>query len=49
MSRVTPVYRTEDEVRDEAKLILGFDKIEDGIKQGMVLVYKSGHKKLNDL
>ena len=32
MSRVTPVYRTEDEVRDEAKLILGFDKIEDGIK-----------------
>ena len=34
MSRVTPVYRTEDEVRDEAKLILGFDKIEDGIKQG---------------
>lgn len=31
MSRVTPVYRTEDEVRDEAKLILGFDKIEDGI------------------
>lgn len=34
MSKVTPIYRTEDEVRDEAKLILGFDKIEDGIKQG---------------
>lgn len=26
--------RTEDEVRDEAKLILGFDKKEKGIKQG---------------
>ncbi len=27
-------YRTEDEVRDSAKIILGFDKIEPKIKQG---------------
>ena len=27
-------YRTEDEVRDSAKLILGFDKIEKNVKQG---------------
>ena len=27
-------YRTEDEVRDSAKLILGFDKIEPKVKQG---------------
>ena len=26
--------RTEDEVRDSAKLILGFDKTEDGVQQG---------------
>ena len=26
--------RTEDEVRDEAKIILGFDKKETGIQQG---------------
>lgn len=26
--------RTEDEVRDEAKIILGFDKKEPGIQQG---------------
>lgn len=26
--------RTEDEVRDSAKLILGFDKAEDGVQQG---------------
>lgn len=31
MSRVPPVYRTEDKVRDDAKLILGFDKFENGI------------------
>lgn len=27
-------FRTEDEVRDSAKLILGFDKTEDGVQQG---------------
>ena len=27
-------YRTEDEVRDSAKLILGFDKVEPKVKQG---------------
>lgn len=27
-------YRTEDEVRDSAKLILGFDKNEPKVKQG---------------
>lgn len=27
-------FRTEDEVRDSAKLILGFDKTEDGAQQG---------------
>lgn len=27
-------YWTEDEVRDSAKLILGFDKTEDGVQQG---------------
>ena len=27
-------YRTEDEVRDSAKLLLGFDKIEANVKQG---------------
>lgn len=27
-------YRTEDEVRDSAKLILGFDKTEPKVKQG---------------
>lgn len=26
--------RTEDEVRDSAKLVLGFDKTEDGVQQG---------------
>ena len=26
-------YRTEDEVRDSAKLILGFDKTEPKVKQ----------------
>ena len=28
-------YRTEDEVRDSAKLILGFDKTEPKVKQGI--------------
>lgn len=28
------VYRTEDEVRDSAKIQLGFDKIEANVKQG---------------
>lgn len=28
------IYRTEDEVRDSAKLILGFDKTEPKVKQG---------------
>ena len=27
-------FRTEDEVRDSAKLILGFDKTEGGVQQG---------------
>ena len=27
-------YRTEDEVRDSSKLILGFDKTEPKVKQG---------------
>lgn len=29
-----PDFRTEDEVRDEAKLILKFDEKEKGIQQG---------------
>lgn len=28
------VYRTEDEVRDSAKIQLGFDKAEADVKQG---------------
>ena len=28
------VYRTEDEVRDSAKIQLGFDKVEANVKQG---------------
>lgn len=28
------IYRTEDEVRDSAKIQLGFDKIEANVKQG---------------
>ena len=28
------MVRTEDIVRDQAKLILGFDKIEEGVNQG---------------
>ena len=28
------VYRTEDEVRDSAKTLLGFDKVEANVKQG---------------
>ena len=28
------IYRTEDQVRDSAKLILGFDRQEPGVKQG---------------
>ena len=28
------IFRTEDEVRDSAKLILGFDKAEPKVKQG---------------
>ncbi len=27
-------YRTEDQIRDEAKIILGFDEIENGVQQG---------------
>ena len=30
----TIVYRTEDEVRDSAKIQLGFDKVEANVKQG---------------
>ena len=30
----TMTYRTEDEVRDSAKVILGFDKLEPKVKQG---------------
>ena len=26
--------KTEDQVRDEAKIILGFDEIENGVQQG---------------
>ena len=28
------IYRTEDEVRDSAKIQLGFDKVEINVKQG---------------
>lgn len=28
------IYRTEDEVRDSAKILLGFDKVEANVKQG---------------
>lgn len=28
------VFRTEDEVRDSAKLVLGFDNEEPGVQQG---------------
>ena len=31
---MTILIRTEDEVRDSAKILLGFDKIEKDIKQG---------------
>ena len=27
-------YRTEDEIRDRAKVVLGFDEVEAGIQQG---------------
>lgn len=28
------IYLTEDEVRDSAKILLGFDKVEANVKQG---------------
>ena len=31
---MTILKRTEDEIRDSAKILLGFDKIEIDIKQG---------------
>ena len=34
MSNVIPTSRTEDEVRDDAKIILGFDKKEPEVQQG---------------
>lgn len=44
-------YRTEDEVRDSAKLILGFDKIEPKVKQGtgqITTFNQLGFKGIND-
>ena len=45
------LLRTEDEVRDEAKFLLGFDKIEDKIQQGtgqLTTFNKLGFKGIND-
>ena len=45
------IYRTEDEVRDSAKLILGFDKIEPKVKQGtgqITTFNQLGFKRIND-
>lgn len=45
------IYRTEDEVRDSAKIILGFDKIEAKIKQGtgqITTFNQLGFKGIND-
>lgn len=44
-------HRTEDQVRDSAKLILGFDAIEDKIKQGtgqITTFNQLGFKGIND-
>lgn len=49
MAKVT--FRTEDEVRDSAKIILGFDKIESKIKQGtgqITTFNQLGFKGIND-
>ena len=45
------LLRTEDEVRDEAKFLLGFDKVEDKIQQGtgqLTTFNKLGFKGIND-
>lgn len=45
------IYRTEDEVRDSAKIILGFDKTEPKIKQGtgqITTFNQLGFKGIND-
>lgn len=44
-------YRTEDEVRDSAKILLGFDKIESKVKQGtgqITTFNQLGFKGVND-
>ena len=44
-------HRTEDQVRDSAKLILGFDAIEDKVKQGtgqITTFNQLGFKGIND-
>lgn len=49
MAKVT--FRTEDEVRDSAKIILGFDKVEAKIKQGtgqITTFNQLGFKGVND-
>lgn len=48
---IKPAHRTEDEVRDEAKLILGFDKKEVKVKQGtgqITTFNQLGFKGIND-
>lgn len=48
---VKPAYRTEDEVRDEAKVVLGFDKKELKVKQGtgqITTFNQLGFKGIND-
>ena len=48
---VQSLLRTEDQVRDEAKLLLGFDKIEDKIQQGtgqITTFNKLGFQGVND-
>ena len=34
-------YKTEDEIRDGAKIILGFDQIESKVKQGTGQITRS--------
>lgn len=48
---VKPAYRTEDEVRDETKVVLGFDKKELKVKQGtgqITTFNQLGFKGIND-
>ena len=45
------IYRTEDQVRDSAKIILGFDVVEDKIQQGtgqITTFNRLGFKGVND-